>query len=213
MTRAQCQLCGGRSTSVFADYEYDILACQDCSHQFADLPGGAAHVDAVYSDSYFSGGGAGYPDYLNEAEIIRAHGRRYAEMLRDHATPGRLLDVGAAAGFVLQGFQDCGWSGVGLEPNHSMARYGRENLGLDIRQGTLHPFQRNRKQVYPPNKKGGLFKKNGRPANKNKFFSAQRFHSPPKNSPDSKVRPPFRELPPSFREKDYRCVSQKEGGY
>ena len=67
----------------------------------------------VYRDDYFNGGGAGYSDYASEAEMLRGRGRDYGFKLARHARPGRMLDVGAAAGFILQGFVDQGWSGIG----------------------------------------------------------------------------------------------------
>jgi len=54
---------------------------------------------------------------------------------------GKLLDVGAAAGFILQGFTDAGWRGIGLEPNVEMARFGRDKFNLDVRCGSLESFE------------------------------------------------------------------------
>jgi SAM-dependent methyltransferase len=52
-----------------------------------------------------------------------------------------MLDVGAAAGFVLQGFCDEGWSGQGLEPNDAVASHGRQQLDLTIQTGSLEEFE------------------------------------------------------------------------
>lgn len=97
----------------------------------------SAHVTTVYDDSYFNDGGAGYVDYLAEADMLRERGRRYGEILTRHHRVGRVLDVGAAAGFLLQGMADVGWDPTGLEPNDRMAAYGRTKLGLPITTGTL----------------------------------------------------------------------------
>jgi len=78
-------------------------------------------VARIYDDDYFQGGKAGYPDYLAEADLLRCHGRWYGRLLAKYMQPGRVLDIGAAAGFILQGFQDCGWKGNGVEPNQRMA--------------------------------------------------------------------------------------------
>jgi SAM-dependent methyltransferase len=92
----------------------------------------------VYGDDYFRSGGAGYPDYLADSELLRGRGRRYADLVRRFTgPPGRVLDVGAAAGFLLAGVRDRGWSGEGVEPNDRMAAHGREKLGLTIHTGTL----------------------------------------------------------------------------
>lgn len=91
----------------------------------------------VYGDAYFRGGGAGYPDYLEEGPRLVEHGRRYARLLGRLTPPGTVLDIGAAAGFVLRGFVESAWSGRGVEPNAAMAAHAREQLGLDVETGTL----------------------------------------------------------------------------
>src|SRR5690606_2377978 len=68
--------------------------------------------------------------------LIR-RGEKYAKLLSRHLQPGLLLDVGAAAGFIMKGFENAGWRTMGIEPNEHMAVYGRENLHMDIRTGTL----------------------------------------------------------------------------
>ncbi len=95
----------------------------------------------VYGDHYFTGGGVGYDDYISEAELLRAHGKRYGQLLNSHMTPGTVLDVGAAGGFVLQGLFDCGWQGRGLEPNASMASFACNTLGIPVDTGCLESFQ------------------------------------------------------------------------
>ncbi len=132
-----CPICQSASQTHFEKSGFRIRKCQGCGHQFLENRTTADHIEAVYGDDYFDGGGAGYPGYLAEAALIRAHGRRYAKMLQRHCPPGRMLDVGAAAGFVLQGFVQSGWQGTGVEPNDRMAAYGREQLGLDIRTGSF----------------------------------------------------------------------------
>jgi len=54
-----------------------------------------------------------------------------------------MLDVGAAAGFILKGFENLGWKGIGIEPNASMIKYGKEILNLELIQGTLETVQLN----------------------------------------------------------------------
>ncbi len=51
---------------------------------------------------------------------------------------GKLLDVGCAAGFFVKAAKERGWQAHGVEPSHWLAKYGREKLGVDSRQGTLH---------------------------------------------------------------------------
>ena len=91
----------------------------------------------MYGDDYFHSGGAGYADYLAEETLLRDRGRRYARLLGQYTKPGTILDVGAAAGFILQGFVDSGWTGTGVEPNDTMARVARSRLGLEVWTGMM----------------------------------------------------------------------------
>ena len=61
--------------------------------------------------------------------------------LARYRQPGRVLDVGSAAGFILRGLIDCGWSGRGLEPNRTMAEFAREHLALDVECGNLEDYK------------------------------------------------------------------------
>jgi SAM-dependent methyltransferase len=136
-----CPICDAPTRRLFKKYGYWIRVCETCFHQFAELSPTLAHAEQVYGDEYFEGGGAGYPNYLGEAKILRSHSRRYSKILARYMQPGTMLDVGAAAGFILQGFTDGGWTGRGIEPNPRMAEYGRMHLGLPIETGTLEEFK------------------------------------------------------------------------
>lgn len=122
---------------MFEAKGYPLEDCCVCGHRFAAISAGEGHVLENYTDEYFTGGGAGYADYLAEGEMLRSRGRMYARKIAPYVRPGRLLDVGAAAGFILKGFCDEGWVGVGVEPNPAMATVGRESLSLDIRIGSF----------------------------------------------------------------------------
>jgi SAM-dependent methyltransferase len=142
LTEPLCPVCRRSSRFHFEKYQHSIYKCDHCHHEFVVKDLSAKHAAAVYGDDYFSGGGAGYPDYLAEAEILKAHGRRYAKLLRRYIPrPGRMFDVGAAAGFVLSGFIREGWQGEGTEPNGRMADHARSVLGLQVSTGPLEQMQ------------------------------------------------------------------------
>jgi len=132
-----CPICSTSSSNLFAKHGYAILQCPTCHHQFVDLEITESHVQTVYDDSYFHGGGAGYPNYLAEAKLLRDHGNRYAKLIHKYMDTGSMLDIGASAGFILQGFLDFGWRGEGLEPNAQMVSYACRNLGLSVKAGSL----------------------------------------------------------------------------
>jgi len=54
--------------------------------------------------------------------------------------PGRVLDVGAAAGFILKGFEQSGWDCRGIEPNATMAAFARHELKLNVNTGSIETF-------------------------------------------------------------------------
>jgi SAM-dependent methyltransferase len=141
MAEHLCPVCGGSSRRIFAVRGYPIRACERCSHRYADLAPDGDHPRTVYGDAYFQDGGAGYPRYLDQASIITASGRHYARLVAREMPPERVLDVGAAAGFVLKAFVDAGWKGSGVEPNDSMAGHARDALGLDVRTGSLEELE------------------------------------------------------------------------
>jgi SAM-dependent methyltransferase len=132
-----CELCNAPAQHVFDARGFPMYRCDRCRYAFTAPP--PADIASIYGDDYFAGNGdgAGYPDYIAEGVWLRKRGLRYGELLRRHRPAGRVLDVGAAAGFILQGYVDAGWRGSGVEPNASMAAYARERLKVDVRTGTL----------------------------------------------------------------------------
>lgn len=140
-----CPLCGAASAFAFEAKGYKLRDCTLCGHRFADISADEAHVATTYGDEYFTGGGAGYADYTSDGDALRQRGRMYADIVSRHVSAGKLLDVGAAAGFLLKGFIDEGWRGSGLEPNSSMCDFGREQLGLPMHRGSLENFRSSEK--------------------------------------------------------------------
>lgn len=142
-----CPICGDTSTNsperLFKIKRHWILTCKCTNHQFTEPILAKSHVQSVYSNDYFKGRGDGYPDYLSEEKILIDRGRWYAHLLSKHMSTGTILDVGSAAGFILKGLTDNGWSGFGIEPNQEMADYARKRFGLSMHIGTLEDFSTN----------------------------------------------------------------------
>lgn len=140
---SRCPLCHERLEVSFKAHGYPICRCAACGHLTAAIEiDRAAHVESTYSDQYFSGGGAGYTDYLAEGELLRERGRGYAKLLQPHIPrPGWMLDVGAAAGFLLKGYQDEGWQGFGVEPNAQMAEVARSSNGVQVACSAFEDYQ------------------------------------------------------------------------
>lgn len=147
-----CPVCTdvARPSGIQKD-EFRVYHCDGCTHRFVNLATSPAHVETIYDDSYFFGGGDGYPNYLELEAVVAAHARQYTQLTESllgdairerlgHPVVGqrpRMLDVGAAAGFTMSSFAKAGWTTLGVEPNDSMARFGRDKLNLDIHTGPL----------------------------------------------------------------------------
>ena len=136
-----CPICGGVSPRLFMSHDYWIRDCRICPHRFAEIAPVANHVETTYDDHYFFGGGAGYQNYLVESQLLIEQGRRYGRLVAKHAGPGSVLDVGAAAGFLLEGYRQSGWRGAGIEPNPRLAEWARTNFTLPVTNGTLEDFR------------------------------------------------------------------------
>ena len=125
---------------------YTIFECKNSGRRFLEIRDANNHVKEVYSDDYFFEGKQGYPNYLDEKDLLIQYGITYAEIVSNYINPGKVLSVGCAAGFILKGFQQCGWDCYGLEPNETMATYGRDILNLNIVTGDLESFQSTEKK-------------------------------------------------------------------
>jgi len=137
--------CSEQRKVLFVKNDYEIRECMHCGHRYCEINNPEKHVEKVYGDDYFFEGKQGYPNYLDEKDILLEYGIKYAKLLSGYSKPGKLLDVGSAAGFILKGFEKAGWECHGLEPNDTMAGYGRKELGLDITTGDLESFKTNEK--------------------------------------------------------------------
>ncbi|MEI9958244.1 MAG: class I SAM-dependent methyltransferase [Ferruginibacter sp.] len=98
------------------------------------------HLEETYSDGYFFDGKEGYPNYLEEKDLLYKSGIKYTKVMSKYMKPGKVLDVGCAAGFILKAFEERGWQCYGIEPNETMAAYGRTTLNLNIKTGGMETF-------------------------------------------------------------------------
>lgn len=75
--------------------------------------------------------------YLAEESGRRASVRRLLDVLAPHAATGRLLDVGAGHGLMLDEARRRGFDVIGLELSATAAAHAREILGLTVHEQTL----------------------------------------------------------------------------
>jgi len=120
---------------------YDIVRCKNCGFVYVNPRPPEKMLKAIYSDNYYSSDNCrlGYDVYVEDKECLTKTFRRKMDTLLRirKGAKGRILDVGAAAGFFLKIAKEDGWDCSGVEINDKAAAYARENLGLDVRTGIL----------------------------------------------------------------------------
>ncbi len=138
-----CPICESHAFEIFSVSNYPIAACRSCTHKFATTLPRENHVAEQFSDEYFFGGGtSGYQDYLSSAKLVKVNAKRYTELVHRHCSQiretsaVRVLDVGCAAGFVMEGFGQAGWHSTGIDPNQKMVERSRSS-GFDRHRETL----------------------------------------------------------------------------
>jgi SAM-dependent methyltransferase len=99
-------------------------------------------LEEIYAPAYFTYDSDnpvdGYADYVGDAERHRETARRRLALL-DRFVParGRLLDVGAAAGFFVDEARRAGWDAEGVDVAHHVVEWGRRELGVRLRVGDI----------------------------------------------------------------------------
>jgi SAM-dependent methyltransferase len=137
--------CTQQKKTLFTKKGFLIKECTTCGHRFTDIKNRENHLSETYSDGYFFEGKDGYPNYLEEKEMLYRSGVKFTKILTKYTKPGKVLDVGCAAGFILKAFENAGWECYGIEPNETMASYGRNELKLNITTGGMETYNVNQK--------------------------------------------------------------------
>jgi len=121
------------------------VACAGCGLPRLDpLPDPTAAA-ALYQQGYFTGAEhGGYADYLADARLHRSNARRHLRRLARLGAhpPGQLVELGAAAGFLLAEARTAGWQVAGVEISAPMRARCRElhNIDLTPSLATLQPL-------------------------------------------------------------------------
>jgi SAM-dependent methyltransferase len=127
--------------------QYRFRRCSECKSLFLAEPPSPERIDELYADqTYFANpnfdspeadGFRGYLNYLDDRLHIEQKFDQILERIERWTPRGRLLDVGAGPGFLLSAAAARGWSALGLDVNPWAVAYGRRELRVDLRQGTL----------------------------------------------------------------------------
>ncbi|MFN8175128.1 MAG: methyltransferase domain-containing protein [Solirubrobacteraceae bacterium] len=115
----------------------DLYRCRECGTvQQPALPEGT-ELHELYRDMSDDA-------YLAEEAGRRDTAARLLDLVGRHVPAGRLLDVGCGHGLLLDEARRRGYETLGLELSASGAAYGRDILGLDVRELTLEALEDDR---------------------------------------------------------------------
>jgi len=138
-----CGLCGSKERRLlFQDGPFSVVTCARCDLTYV-TPRllDTTLLEKVYDEGYWRSGAPkdrGYGDYRRDAPLYLATYRRRMKVVRRHfAGPGRVLDVGCAAGYFLSVMKDAGWQVTGLEPSDAIRPQAEERLGKENVRGGL----------------------------------------------------------------------------
>lgn len=143
-----CRLCASEQGQyLYRANGYDLYQCDHCqSIQTLHVPL-AEELAQHYSDNYYQGHKAGfskaaYVDYIADRQYLQMNFKRRIHWLQQRIHPKnaepRWLDIGCAAGFLLELVRDLRFSPYGLDYSDFGPAYAREVLHMpNARQGTL----------------------------------------------------------------------------
>lgn len=110
---------------------WDLSVCADCGHIFADPCPTPTFIGSLY-------GALEDPLYEEEAEGRAMNFRRVlAQLERLRPEKGRLFDVGAATGILMNLARERGWEVDGVEPSAWAVAFARDRYGLAVREGVF----------------------------------------------------------------------------
>lgn len=118
------------------------VICMDCSYVGQHPLIDPDVLSEMYKDSYREG------DTVPE-EYLKIHNKnvveksKYLDNLLQSKRGGRLLEIGSAAGLLINEIKKYGYDVYGIEPTEKYAKYSVEKLGLNVKTGLF------KKGLYP----------------------------------------------------------------
>ncbi len=132
-----CGLCGAPTQPWHRIRGYELERCSACGNGFLAAHQVPDDLESLYSEAYFSGGEeTGYPSYLADLPLLeRNFADRLAWVERSCRPPGRLLDVGAAYGVLVDVAARRGWDAMGVEIAADCAAEAERRTGRTVVAG------------------------------------------------------------------------------
>lgn len=139
MTTVRCRLCGSDDVRLRIPLAgYSVYRCRECDAVFSDVT--AEQAATLYDTEYFTEEfGPYFAALFGETDDtpIRRHFAGYLDALHAAVRPGRMLEIGCAAGLFLDEARSRGWQVEGVEVSEHAASVARELRGIDVTTGDV----------------------------------------------------------------------------
>ena len=138
MQTVPCNICGTTSGRFILKHDgYEVVRCEGCDLVFVNKHFTDEEMKQWYAEGYYTGQWERvYKDYLGEQEHRIAYLKFRVRELRQFVSSGRLLEIGCAAGFLLEAAKPY-FDVEGVELSEFSSRYARDVLGHKVHTGTL----------------------------------------------------------------------------
>jgi SAM-dependent methyltransferase len=132
-----CRLCGASTRPAMDKDSFSIVRCERCEFMFAIVPP-AINTENIYSDDQFF-----FSPEVRDGErsdtwydvlwrLKRPFYLARLSRIANFQKPGRILDIGCAAGYMLDAARQLGWEIAGVEPSPSMRERTRAKLNCTV---------------------------------------------------------------------------------
>lgn len=141
-----CDVCGARASfsphltvSMTGTFDAEIRRCGRCGFRQVRPRLARQELDGLYAQDYFDPDvGMGLRNYAVQQQRFERQAYFLAKRLRRIGKQGRLLEVGCALGFLLEGLKRwTSWEVEGLDVGSFAAAYARRAYGLKVKCATL----------------------------------------------------------------------------
>ena len=132
-----CNFCGSPENSMLYKDNDHLVLCDECGLVYTKYQMGIEDMKDFYGEDYFVSNDSiqrGYEHYFDSRHNInKTFSKRMNLIERHYSNPGKLLDIGCAAGFFLEVGKQRGWDVCGVDISKLCAEYARDRLGVEVR--------------------------------------------------------------------------------
>jgi SAM-dependent methyltransferase len=132
---AVCWLCGGMSQPDDWYGSVALYRCAQCGFLFAPERS-TEELHELYTDEYFEDFSHG-ESYTADEPQRRYEARQRLEWMSGFTRPGRMMEIGAAAGIFLDEARKVGYDVFGIEPAAGLAQSARSRFDIDVAVGFI----------------------------------------------------------------------------